>query len=188
MGKHNERSSRSDIHTMIGVVGTSRGGLVDNTTAREYVAKALSQAVAQIGARGANQAITIVSGGGIVPNESFAWARKNGHKRLQVVSAAVRSTPKGVERIQVGSSHGDESDRFIKMCQHFVRVGGGPQSHREVQLFKEHHPEGVVVETEIPLKSEPPHPAVAFGGGVGQARCVPKRHLCAFRDGYGGGR
>ena len=136
---------------MIGVVGTSRGGLVDNQTAKECVTKALSCAVAQIQA---DQPVTIVSGGGLVPNIAFDWARKNGHKRLQVVCAAVQSRPKGAERLEIGTSYGDESERFIEMCQTFVRIGGGPQSHREVQWFKERHPEGVVVEAELPLKAE----------------------------------
>merc|ERR1719311_1078002 len=149
----------------VGVVGTSRGGLVDNRKARERVSEALSRAAAQLPA---DQPITIVSGGGLVPNEAFAWARKNGHKRLQVVSAAVRSTPKGVERLEIGTSFGDESEQFVGMCQHFVRVGGGPQSHREVQLFRERNPMGVVVEVEIPLKSEtaPPTPAAEAETGV----------------------
>merc|ERR1712039_1061946 len=73
----------------IGVVGTSRGGLVDNRTAREHVAEALSRAVAQIRLQAADYPITIVSGGGLVPNYAFDWARKNGNQRLQVVSAAV---------------------------------------------------------------------------------------------------
>ena len=130
---------------MIGVVGTSRGGLVENRTAKERVAEALSLALSQIQIQAADVPITIVSGGGLVPNYAFDWARKNGHKRLQVVSAAVKSTPKGVERLEIGTSFGDESEQFVGMCQHFVRVGGGPQSHREVQLFRERNPTGVVV-------------------------------------------
>eukprot|EP00908_Phaeocystis_cordata_P021831 Transcript_4218.p1 GENE.Transcript_4218~~Transcript_4218.p1 ORF type:complete len:170 (-),score=10.22 Transcript_4218:334-792(-) len=115
---------------MIGVVGTSRGGLVENRTAKERVAEALSFALSQIQIQTTDAPITIVSGGGLVPNYAFDWARKNGHKRLQVVSAAVKSTPKGVERLEIGTSFGDESEQFVGMCQHFVRVGGGPQSHR----------------------------------------------------------
>ena len=107
---------------MIGVVGTSRGGLVENRTAKERVAKALSFALSQIQIQAADVPITIVSGGGLVPNYAFDWARKNGHKRLQVVSAAVKSTPKGVERLEIGTSFGDESEQFVGMCKHFVRV------------------------------------------------------------------
>ena len=155
---------------MIGVVGTSRGGLVENRTAKERVAEALSFALSQIQIQTTDAPITIVSGGGLVPNYAFDWARKNGHKRLQVVSAAVKSTPKGVERLEIGTSFGDESEQFVGMCKHFVRVGGGPQSHREVQLFRERNPAGVVVEVEIPLKCEtvPPTPAAeAETGGDG---------------------
>ena len=100
---------------MIAVVGTSRGGLVDNRTAKERVAEALSSAVSQIrGQAAADQPITIVSGGGLVPNYAFDWAKKHGHKRVQVVSAAVQSTPKGVERIEIGTNYGDES---INSCR-----------------------------------------------------------------------
>ena len=160
---------------MIGVVGTSRGGLVENRTAKERVAEALSLALSQIQIQAADVPITIVSGGGLVPNYAFDWARKNGHKRLQVVSAAVKSTPKGVERLEIGTSFGDESEQFVGMCQHFVRVGGGPQSHREVQLFRERNPTGVVVEVEIPLRSETAPPLICIEplkGGVQESHVL----------------
>ena len=161
---------------MIGVVGTSRGGLVENRTAKERVAEALSLALSQIQIQAADVPITIVSGGGLVPNYAFDWARKNGHKRLQVVSAAVKSTPKGVERLEIGTSFGDESEQFVGMCQHFVRVGGGPQSHREVQLFRERNPTGVVVEVEIPLRSETAPPLICIEPLKGGVQERGRRH------------
>ena len=40
-------------------------------------------------------------------------------------------------RIIVGESWGDESETFLTYCDHFIRVGGGKQSYREVQRAKE---------------------------------------------------
>ena len=71
-----------------------------------------------------------------------------------MVSAAVRSRPDGAQRLEIGTHHGDESERFIQMCKVLVRVGGGPQSHREVRMFRELHANGLVMEVEIPLKSD----------------------------------
>ncbi len=38
-----------------------------------------------------------------------------------------------------GERFGDESDKFIDYIDLLVRVGGGPQSRKEVELFKTYH-------------------------------------------------
>ncbi len=37
----------------------------------------------------------------------------------------------------IGSEWGDESSFFLNMCDDFIRVGGGDQSHREIATAKE---------------------------------------------------
>lgn len=52
------------------------------------------------------------------------------------------------ERVIVGSAWGDESADFVAAIDLLVRVGGGPQSHREVAMARAR---GVVVsEYELP--------------------------------------
>lgn len=41
------------------------------------------------------------------------------------------------KRIIVGSNWGDESQDFLKYCDAFIRVGGGNQSHKEMNLARE---------------------------------------------------
>ncbi len=40
------------------------------------------------------------------------------------------------ERVIVGSAWGDESDAFVAAVEVLIRVGGGPQSHREVAMAR----------------------------------------------------
>ena len=70
---------------------------------------------------------------------------------MQVVSAAVKSTPRGVKRVTIGANHGDESEAFLQFLDILVRVGGGPQSHDEVAHFRTTHPGNLVFEAEVPL-------------------------------------
>ena len=41
----------------------------------------------------------------------------------------------------VGSCFGDESEAFVRYIDRLIRVGGGPQSRHEVELFKQLKPE-----------------------------------------------
>eukprot|EP00658_Telonema_sp_P-2_P073882 TRINITY_DN6301_c0_g1_i1.p1 TRINITY_DN6301_c0_g1~~TRINITY_DN6301_c0_g1_i1.p1 ORF type:complete len:385 (-),score=55.69 TRINITY_DN6301_c0_g1_i1:202-1356(-) len=66
-----------------------------------------------------------------------------------------------------GEHHGDESAPFIRMISAMVRVGGGPQSLREVGMFQEQHPTGLVIEAELELT---PEAAAARGRGKGQGQ------------------
>jgi len=42
------------------------------------------------------------------------------------------------EEILVGERFGDESEEFIRYIDVLLRVGGGPQSRKEVEMFKKH--------------------------------------------------
>ena len=43
------------------------------------------------------------------------------------------------EEVIVGEKFGDESAEFIKYIDVLLRIGGGPQSRKEVEMFKEYH-------------------------------------------------
>lgn len=53
------------------------------------------------------------------------------------------------EKHIIGSEWGDESEFFLNYIDALIRVGGGPQSHKEVAIFKEKYPEKLVVEIEL---------------------------------------
>ncbi|CAB9523065.1 ERI1 exoribonuclease [Seminavis robusta] len=76
---------------LLGVVGTSRGGLIDHTVARDALVNALATAESAA----MEKDIVIISGGGLVPKLAFQWACAKGYEAVQVASSAVKSTPKG---------------------------------------------------------------------------------------------
>lgn len=45
------------------------------------------------------------------------------------------------KEIIVGARFGDESAAFVAYIDGLIRIGGGPQSRREVEMFKALHPE-----------------------------------------------
>jgi hypothetical protein len=138
---------------LVGVVGTSCHKLVEKETASAAVDSALDEALA---AMPLDHELVIVSGGGLVPKLAFQWAKQHDCLVIQVASAAVRGKPKNVTRVEIGTAHGDESVEFVNMIQGIVRVGGGPQSYLEVQLFREWKPEGFIIEKDLALIEDGP--------------------------------
>lgn len=51
--------------------------------------------------------------------------------------------------ILVGEKFGDESAAFVNYINCLVRVGGGKQSRKEIELFREFKPNGLVIEYEL---------------------------------------
>ena len=53
-----------------------------------------------------------------------------------------------------GEQYGDESEAFISYIDHLIRIGGGPQSKREVLLFKQMLDTGIkkgqLIEHKVP--------------------------------------
>lgn len=43
------------------------------------------------------------------------------------------------KEILVGEKFGDESEAFVRYIDLLIRIGGGPQSRREVEMFKNLH-------------------------------------------------
>lgn len=54
------------------------------------------------------------------------------------------------KRIMVGKEWGDESETFLNYIDCLLRVGGGKQSHEEVQAFRKLKPRGRILELELP--------------------------------------
>lgn len=45
------------------------------------------------------------------------------------------------KEIIIGERFGDESEAFVRYLDGLIRIGGGPQSRREVEMFRALHPE-----------------------------------------------
>jgi len=83
---------------------------------------------------------------------AFEYAKKHSIKAIQIVSPRVRTHPKGVKRIEIGKTYGDESNHFINQIDAFIRIGGGPQSHKELKKFiQTKGADAPVIEYDIPL-------------------------------------
>ena len=118
---------------LVGVVGTSRRNAICSREARTVLEEAIKELQLLVG----DKAIVIVSGGGLVPMTAFDIAKQKHWKAIQVVCPKVKCSPQRVHRIEIGKKHGDESAEFINMIDGIIRIGGGPQSHREVKMFTE---------------------------------------------------
>jgi hypothetical protein len=123
----------------IGVVGFSARKF-DHEVARELLREALQQVLASAGLQPAE--VELVSGltdvG--VPGLAYALATELGIRTVGISARAALRSRSGVfpvhERILVGERYGDESEVFIARIDALIRVGGGPQSRREVELFR----------------------------------------------------
>ncbi|KAJ4463006.1 putative Cell division control protein 31 [Paratrimastix pyriformis] len=121
----------------IGVVGFSQPDF-DHGEAREKLKKIIEEII-----RGLPPGeIEIVSGltASGVPLIAYQIARELGLRTAGVAPSAALTHPYGcfpVDRKEiVGDTFGDESETFINQIDILVRVGGGMQSYREVELFR----------------------------------------------------
>ena len=81
--------------------------------------------------------ITFVVGGGVVPTTFLSIAQKYLYECICIAPACVKYSPPNTRRITIGEKHGDDSEYFIDFIDSLIRIGGGPQSHKEVEMFKE---------------------------------------------------
>lgn len=76
-----------------------------------------------------------------VPKLAYALARELGLPTVGISAKQALRARAGCfpvdRRILVGKRYGDESAAFVAMIDVLVRVGGGPQSRREVELFRQ---------------------------------------------------
>ena len=89
----------------------------------------------------AAQHIEIVSGltNVGIPKIAYDIARKRGFRTVGISAEQAFKVHCGIYPVDKqmihGTTFGDESDLFINYIDYLVRVGGGKQSHNEVQLF-----------------------------------------------------
>lgn len=140
----------------IGVVGFSRSQF-DHDAARVCLASSLDHMIALT----AGRPLEIVSGltNQGVPKLAYELAVARGIRTVGISARQALRVRSGVfavdERILVGQRFGDESAAFIAYIDALIRIGGGPQSRHEAELFREklastlHDPATHLVEHEV---------------------------------------
>jgi hypothetical protein len=86
-----------------------------------------------------------------VPKIAYALAKK---KDWETVGIACKEAENYelfpvTKKIIVGDAWGDESATFIKYIDMIIRIGGGKQSHTEINMFKKEKPFGIIIEYDI---------------------------------------
>lgn len=125
----------------IGVVGFSQRHF-DQRAARDHLRRFI---VALVERSAADEKPWLVSGltNQGVPKLAYELARELGLRTVGISARQALRARAGQfpvdERMIVGARYGDESDAFIAYIDALVRVGGGPQSRREVELFEQKH-------------------------------------------------
>lgn len=121
----------------IGVVGFSR-----NQFDQKDAAQKLDHTIQQIIANYPNREFEIVSGltNMGVPRLAYLLADRLGIDTVGFSAKQAFKVYAGIypvtQQIIVGDRFGDESEEFINYIDVLVRIGGGPQSRHEVELFK----------------------------------------------------
>ncbi|MEM9929178.1 MAG: hypothetical protein AAF840_05130 [Bacteroidota bacterium] len=124
----------------IGVVGFSRNQF-DQEAARRLLRKYFVQLREKHGER----VIEIVSGYTAqgVPLIAYKLAGEYGMRTVGFSAKQALRVRAGVfpcnEEIIVGERFGDESEAFVRYIDGLIRIGGGPQSRREVAMFSALH-------------------------------------------------
>lgn len=124
----------------VGVVGFSRNRF-DKKTARIILKAYFEELTAQY----PDEKIAVISGytNSGVPKIAYELATELGLYTVGFSakqSLRVRSGVYPVDKeIIVGKKFGDESSAFIQFIDLLIRVGGGSQSRKEVELFKKQH-------------------------------------------------
>lgn len=123
----------------VGVVGFSRPHF-DHDAARELLAAALDEMLARHDvAPGSAELVSGLTNMG-VPKLAYELASERGLRTVGLSAKQALKVGAGVypvaERILVGRRFGDESPAFVAHIDVLVRIGGGRQSRREVDLFR----------------------------------------------------
>jgi hypothetical protein len=125
----------------IGVVGFSRNQF-DQVAARKHLYSFFQHLREKHGDR----SIEIVSGYTAqgVPLIAYELAREFGMQTVGFSAKQALGVRVGVfpcdKEIIVGARFGDESEAFVAYIDGMIRIGGGPQSRREVEMFKTLYP------------------------------------------------
>ncbi|MFT3736843.1 MAG: hypothetical protein QM776_17835 [Rhodocyclaceae bacterium] len=126
----------------IGVVGFSQPEF-DHDLARSLLEAAICKAIAQFGHDGLASEIEVVSGltSMGVPLIAYQLARARGFRTVGISAKQALRVKAGVFAVDAclieGEAFGDESSLFVSYIDCLIRVGGGPQSHKEVSMFRQ---------------------------------------------------
>ena len=121
----------------IGVVGFSRSQF-DHEAARLALERSLDPMIALA----ADRVVELVSGltNQGVPRLAYELAVARGIRTVGISARQALRVRSGVfavdETILVGQRFGDESAAFIAYIDALIRIGGGPQSRHEAELFR----------------------------------------------------
>ncbi|ABC30823.1 hypothetical protein HCH_04113 [Hahella chejuensis KCTC 2396] len=122
----------------IGVVGFSKRWF-DQEAASSILERAIKSWVKETN----KDQVEIVSGltNAGVPKLAYELAVRMGITTVGISARRALKVRSGIfpcdKQILVGLDFGDESEAFIDYIDCLIRVGGGPQSRKEVELFKE---------------------------------------------------
>lgn len=122
----------------VGVVGFSRRSF-DQEAARRHLRAVLERLVARAGAARVEVVSGLTNQG--VPRLAYELAAELGLRTVGVSARRALRVRAGLwpvdERVIVGTDFGDESRAFVDRIDLLVRIGGGPQSRAEVELFRQ---------------------------------------------------
>lgn len=123
----------------IGVVGFSRPHF-DHDAARAYLRECYGIVLARAGVAPADAEVVSGLTNQGVPRLAYELARELGMRTVGVSARQALRVRAGVwavdEQIIVGQRFGDESATLLARIDVLIRIGGGPQSRRETELFK----------------------------------------------------
>jgi hypothetical protein len=99
--------------------------------------------------------VEVWSGSGTVPIAMYKSIKN--HPVLQYVLCCSQAATKGywkghtpAKQHIYGKRHGDESQILVSSCPDgFIRIGGGPQTYKEMALFRSMHPNAPVLELDL---------------------------------------
>jgi hypothetical protein len=126
----------------IGVVGFSQRHF-DQDAARAHLRRFIVALLAR--PRAAETPVELVSGltNQGVPQLAYVLATELGLRTVGISARQALRARAGCfpvdEQMIVGERYGDESQAFVDHVDVLIRVGGGPQSRREVELFRAKH-------------------------------------------------
>lgn len=126
----------------IGVVGFSQR-YFDHAAARAHLRRFLTGVLERPEAQqGQPELVSGLTNQG-VPKLAYELARELGLVTVGIAARQALRVRAGLfpvdRQILVGERFGDESELFIASIDTLIRVGGGPQSRAEVELFRAKH-------------------------------------------------
>ena len=130
------------IKLRIGVVGFSRPHF-DHSVASTLIAKGIQHILQEHNVQPIEcELVSGLTNVGI-PKLAYEYASSLNMRTVGVSARSALRARCGIypvdQQVIVGNKYGDESQTFVNSIDVLLRVGGGPQSRHEVELFKERY-------------------------------------------------